>query len=170
MKSYFYRDVDGMIDIFTLSPSKRYYYKVQKPISINMSNFASKIAFYSTNGQLLYFRNSTFVHWLKPWQTINLVLWSKQGNMAYFYEYARSNVYESVFLNLKERYCYRIDELKNNFAIVDGFKLKDREFNEGDVIRELQNTGMNQHPLIMDELKKGNFLNRLLCRDKWYPS
>lgn len=170
MKSYSYQNADGLIDIFTLSPNKEYYYRVQKPVSINMSNFACKIAFYNSDDQLLYFRNNTFAHWLKPWQTINLVIWSKQGNMAYFYEYARNNVYESVFLNLKERYCYRIDELQNNFVIINGLQLKDREYDEDDVVRELQNAGINQYPLIKDELPASSFLDRLFSKNKWYPS
>lgn len=169
MKSYSYRDLDGLIDIVTLSPSEKYYYKIQKPVSINMSNFGCKISFFDNNNQLLYFRNDTFAHWLKPWQTINVVLWSKQGNMAYFYEYSRNRFYESVFLNLRENYCYRIDEMQNDFAFVNSLYLQDTQYDENTIIKKLADKRLHQQPLIKDKLPRPGLFEKLFGINKWYP-
>lgn len=165
MRSYLYSDLNGFINIDTLGSNKNFYYLVQKPVSINMSNFACKIAFYDTNNVLLYHRNDAFAHWLKPWKGINLVLWSKQGNVAYFYEYARNKIYESVFLNLKDNYCYRINEVEDNFAFVDSLHLKDREYDEEVVTKKMQDAGFKMHLLIVDKVTKRN----LFGINKWHP-
>jgi hypothetical protein len=169
-ESFFYSDLNQLIEINTLSPGKNFYYKVQKPLSINMSNFACRISFYDANGALIYYRHNTLAHWLEPWQKIELVKWSKQGNLAYFYEYQRNKVYESVFLNLKEKYCYRIDEMKNNFDIVHSLNLKDREFDEDEIISKLAGLDLPRHVLIKDKIMETNFLDNFLNRNRWYPS
>jgi len=170
MESFFYTDLKGLIEINTLNPGKFFYYKVQRPISINMSNFACRIFFCNMNNSLIYYRHNVLAHWLEPCQKIELVKWSKQGNVAYLYEYQRNEVYESVFINLKEKYCYRIDEMKNNFEIVHNFNLRDREFDEDEIISKLGGIGLQRQPLIKDEIPVANFLGRLLNRNKWYPS
>ncbi len=169
MQSYIYSDLKGLINIDTLSTHNGFYYRVQKPVSINMSNFACRIAFYDINNLLLYYRHDTFAHWLKPFQSINLVFWSKQGNVVYFYEYARNKVYDSIFLHLQEGYCYRINEMQNNFAIVDSLQLKGMEYDEEDIIKKLQEHGLQRQPLIKDRIPGRDFFDRLFNRNKWYP-
>lgn len=170
MQSFLYRDLDGLINIDTLSPSGNYYYKVQKPISINMANFACKIVFYNIDGSLIYYRKEALAHWLEPSKNIEVVKWSSEGNLVYFYEYKRNAIYDSVFLHLKDKYCFRIDELKNNVEIVKSLHLQDRKFNEEEVINKLQAKGLERQELIKDELSEENFFNKLLHHSKWHPS
>jgi hypothetical protein len=169
IQSFIYSNLKGLIEINTLGPNGSFYYKVQRPISINMSNFACKIAFYDIDGFLIYHRKDAFAHWLKPWQKIELVKWSSKGNMVYFYEYCRNIIYESVFMNLREKYCYRINEMNNNFEIVNALDLKDREFNEEVVIGRLEDLGLPRRELIKDQLSKRNIVDKLLDRNKWRP-
>lgn len=162
MQNFLYRGLNGLVNIDTLSPSGNYYYKVQKPISINMSNFACKIAFYNIDGVLIYYRKDALAHWLEPSQNIEVVKWSSEGNLVYFYEYKRDAIYDSVFLHLKDKYCFRIDELKNDVEIVKGLHLQDRKFNELEIINKLQTIGLVRQELIKDILPKENLFNQLL--------
>lgn len=157
-----YRDLDGLINIITLSPSFEFYYQVQKPVSINMSNFACLIAFYNMNGNLIYHRSSVMAHWLEPWNTIEVVRWSKEGDMAYMYEYNRNEVYESVFLNLSQQVCYRINELEDNFNLVNSLNIRNMSYDETSIIKKLQNLGYQSQPLIVDDLPKSSL-------NKWHP-
>jgi hypothetical protein len=169
MESFIYIDLKGLIEIDTLGPGKKFYYRVQKPISINMSNYACKIMFFDIAHNLLYHRQNVLAHWLEPWQKIELVKWSKQGNLVYFYEYKRNEIYESVFVNLRDKYCFRIDEMKNNFEIVKKLSLRDREFNEHEVIAKLQGLELQPQPLIEDEVQ-ASYFDKLLNLNKWHPS
>lgn len=190
--SFKYRSSNGLLNINSLSPSSNFFYRVQEPKELNKSAFGCEIAFFNINEQLIYHRSKVYAHELhnkdeieqarhqmelgKVTETLNsssieVVKWSIQGNIAYFLEHYSWNfekIYESVFLNLKEEYCYRINEVKNNFKIVDSLHLKDREFNEHDVLEKLKSMGLQQEGLIKDEMPIGNFFN-LFSRNKWYP-
>ena len=146
-----YRSKDVFINIFTLSPSGKFYYKVQKPVSINMSNFACMIIFYQIDGTILYHRNNVFAHWLEPRNQVNVVQWSKHGNMAYIYDYQRNNIYDSVFLHLRDKISYSIDDLKDNLQIVKVLNLADSFYDEEHVINTLQALGIPQQNLYTDE-------------------
>lgn len=167
--SYRYSDLDGLIDINTLGPQATYYYRVQKPVSINMSNFACKIAFYRANSTLIYHRHDTLAHWLEPWQKIQMVKWSRQGNMAYFYEYKRNEVYDSIFLHLDDNYCFRIDELKNNFEIVKSLNLIDTTFDTDSILEKFQSLGLQKHSIYKDELNSKSLFDKILGKSKWHP-
>lgn len=105
MNEQMFRYKDGLVDIFTLSPNKNYYYKIRKPQSLNPSAFGCKIAFYSINGLLIYHHSKVFTHELHnnkelgeikekflssnykfintPNQpSLEFVKWSLQGNIA----------------------------------------------------------------------------------------
>jgi hypothetical protein len=194
MKSFIYQSANGLLNVNTLSPSGKYYYLVQEPKELNKSAFGCKIAFYTLDGELLYHHSKMYAHELhskeeinnlrekmelsqlnppmKEGDSIEVVKWSKQGNLAYFLEYYSWNfdkVYESVFLNLKERFCFRIDEMKNNFEIADALNLHDRKFNEDEIINKLESLGLQHQELIKEKLQGINLLGNLLNRDKWYP-
>ncbi len=192
--SFRYKSSDGIININTLSPSKSYYYIVRPPEELNKAAFGCKIAFYTIDKKLLYYRKKTYSHELhnkkeiasyreimeagKSFRNVlppkmEIVLWSGKGNVAYMLEHYRGNydeLYESVFLNLRELYCYRIDEIRDNFKIVDGLELKDREYDEEEVIKKLEELGLAKQPLIKDNIPKRSLLDNVLNTNKWYPA
>ena len=193
---FLYQYSGSLIQTNTLSPSGKFYYKLQKPNSINPASFACRIAFYDVNEELLYHRQKTYAHEIhdkdevesltlqmklggsyqieneRPeHKSLELVRWSKQGNVAYILEYiieTHSPIYESVFLHLQDRCCFRINESINSFEIVNQLKLKDREYDELEIISNLQTHGFVKEDLRRDKLNK-TILSKLFNSSKWNP-
>jgi hypothetical protein len=183
MNNFNYKSSDGLLNINTLSPSVKYFYKVQKPEELNKSAFGSKIAFFNLNNELIYHRSRMYAHELHSKEeielarqkvelgesdvnntdsTLVLVKWSKEGNLAYYLEHYQWNykvLCESVFLHLADQYSYRIDETVNEFKIVDQLQLEDRKFEENKILAQLQSLGLNKEKLIKDGISDS----------KWYP-
>ena len=182
----------GVINVNTLSPSKQFFYKLQKPKSLNPAAFGCKIVFYDISNELVYHRKKVYAYELHdkeeiekgrkameagmPYneshtKKIELVRWSRQGNVAYFLEYFNWNDYnilDSVILNLKNRVCYRINELENHFQIIDQLKLEDGVFNENETIESLESWGVKPGIFFKDKIKKSG-LSSLISNNKWYP-
>ncbi|MDI9364465.1 MAG: hypothetical protein QM541_05910 [Flavobacterium sp.] len=180
----------------SLSTNEIYYYKIKEPISINASAFACRCAFYrKTDGALVYYNANALLHELHSKEEIDIkykqmmqkktfdvlpkeyllqfVWWSHQGNVCYFIEYEifdkRQPLYTSIFLNLKEENCYRINEMSNNFVIINGLKLRDKEFDEHSIIKNLDKFGIEKHQIKKDKAPRQSILNKWLKRDMWYP-
>lgn len=192
--SFRYKSADGIIDVDTLSPSQLYYFVVRPPEELNKSAFGCKIAFYDINKNLLYYKKKTYAHELHnkreiayyreimeseksfkniPSPKMEIVLWSSNGNVAYMLEFSRGSdrgFYWSVFLNLRERYGYRIDETQNNFKIVDELNLIDGKYDEEEVMKKLEELGLAKQPLIKDNIPKRSLLDNVLNINKWHPS
>lgn len=179
-----------------LSPNHNYFYKINEPISLNPSAFGSKTAFFSLpDERLIYYNSNVVLHELhlkeeidknyiqmlrkktfdmKPKENLlDFVWWSLQGNMSYFLEYRIGRnyqpIYNSIFLHLYEGYYYSIDECKNNFAIINNLKLKDREYDEVVIIKKLQDLGLKKYPVLKDNIFKRDFIDKLFNKNKWYP-
>jgi hypothetical protein len=135
----------------------------------SICQIACKIAFYRADGSLIYYRQNTLAHWLEPWQKIQVVRWSRPGNMAYFYEFKRNKVYDSVFLHLDGNYCFRIDERNNNFEIVKNLNLVNRTFNTDSICEKLQSLGLQKQSVYKDEPNTRSLVEKLLGRSKWHP-
>ena len=58
---------------------------------------------------------------------------------------------------------------QNNFQIIDNLHLKDREYDEKNIIKKLQNKGLQPEPLIKDKIPQRDLFDRLLNKNKWYP-
>lgn len=186
----------GLIRTNTLSPNNNYYYRIKEPYSLNPSAFGCKAAFFSLPNRVLkYYNSKAVLHELHSKEEIdtgyqkmlkkkefdvkhseyllNFVWWSLQGNMCYFLEYKVGKkfepIIESIFLHLNAECCYRINEIENNFCIVDCLKLKDREYDEEKVVNTLKELDLLPQPLIKDKLPHEWFINKLLNFNKWYP-
>lgn len=182
--------LDGWIKINTLSNSS-FYYKIQNPIELNKSAFGVRIAFFAIGGELIYNRNNYFAHELnskeeidemkklikneqydliKPKNNLEFVKWSKEGNMAYFLEYSNyyeHNYYESVFINLKQKYCYRIKEFNDATFVTSQINPIKEEFNEEKVDQIMSLYGVERHPLISQNFHKRTFF--FSFKKIWYP-
>jgi hypothetical protein len=194
-ESYRYKTEDSFVDVTTLSPLGKFYYKIKPFIALNKSAFGCRISFFQKDtNELIYYRSEAYAHELHDKEEIEIshhemqigqtkknekdgsimvVKWSKDGNMAYFLEYCETNngnTYESVFLNLSERYCYRIDEVSNNFKIVNELNLQDREFKDAEVLKRLSDLGLFKQQLTAEGLPKRSLLDTILNRHSWYPS
>lgn len=79
--------------------------------------------------------------------------WSSAGNVVYFIEYYKwndVNVFDSVVLNLKEEYVLRIDELQNDFKIVNELGITESLFDETTVLRQLSELGIVKQAIHKD--------------------
>lgn len=98
--------------------------------------------------------------------------WSIQGNLVYFPEYYQQNyenLYESVFLNIEKQFCYRINELHNNFEIVTSINLNNLGFDEIFITEKLRNFGLRQQEPVRDKIAENHFFIRWFCHNQWYP-
>lgn len=183
--SFNYKSREGLVNINTLSPSGNFYYLVQEPRSLNPASFGCKIAFFRIDNKLIFHNKNSYAHELHnkeeveairnqkvidPYSTasLELVKWSYEGNMCYILEYYPSNEvirYESVFINLKDSYCFRIDELINNHQIIDSLKLKDKNYNEESLIKTLIQFGVRKEALLCDPIKRF----QIFGKNRWYP-
>ena len=96
----------------------------------------------------------------------------KEGNVAYMLEYSHQNndsIYESVFLDLSEFICYRINENRDEFRIIDSLELGDRNFEEKNTLGYLQNANIQKQPLIRDPIAV-NSISNLFGQNRWHPS
>ncbi len=188
MKDNFsYRDPSGLIDVNTLSPSSTYFYRIQNPVTLNPSAFGCKIAFYNDKQELIYYRKKFYAHELHSSSkieqirtrallnpesqnyergSIKIANWSNQGNAVYILEYYQWNntlIYESVILFLSKKYCYRINEMSNDFKIVNDLHIIDQPFDEDIIDNAFIDMRIKSEALNTDIIKKG-----LFCK-KWFP-
>lgn len=166
-----YKALGQLVNINTISPNGKFYYRIRTPYSINMSNFGSSIAFYKINNELLYHRSDCVAHWLEPCKVIEFVKWSRQGNLAYFYEYKRNEVYNIVFLDLGQIVSYRLDiENKLEYEFFKLLNLSDREFDEEEIKNILLNKGIQPSEFYKDKIIIPTILEMIFKKTKWHPS
>ena len=188
MKNNFsYRDSSGLIDIYTLSPSPAFYYRIQNPVALNASAFGCKIAFYNRKHELIYHREDFYAHELhsameiekireevllnryphsSESRSIKIANWSEQGNAVYILEYYKWNdvfIYESVILYLDKKYCYRINERDNDFKTVKELQVVDQPFDEDAIELKLNSLGIKVERPYLHKVKKGIFSKT------WFP-
>lgn len=178
----------GWVDTNTLSPSGKFYYQIQKPVSLNKAAFGSRIAFFSSDRKLLYNRNENYAHELHSEDEIarmntlleintirngntqlKFVKWSTEGNMAFFREYKSMGklvFYEDVFINLLAKYSFRLDTIKDKI-FTEKINPIDEAFSEIEIINLLDENGFTQYPLITDS-KKQLWIDRNVF-NKWMP-
>ena len=181
----------GLIDINTLAPNKLFYYKVKHAKELNKSAYGCPISFYNVAQELIYYKQNTFAHELhsikernyyrKMMETndknlpltepvIKLVNWSKQGNWCYLLEYSEIGAiksYQNIFLDLKNKCSYRIDDLIDNRKFVNDNDVIDSAFDENIILRKLELENINCDYSIPDKINDGLLDN--LYKSQWYP-
>jgi hypothetical protein len=158
LKKYNYNN--KVFDILTISPNLLFYYRIQKPKSINMSNFATHIVFYDMSDNILYYNENKYAHWLfsNKNNKNEFVFWSKTGNELAIYEYER-NSYYLTFINLLSKICYK-------FNLIDFEKDLYKDLDHGFDFNEIENLALK------NKIHKKNLvINKLKCTlfNKWYP-
>lgn len=154
---------DTLFDFSTLSPSGKFFYRITKPESINMANFASHIAFFTFDTKLLYYRKETYAHWITPDPNsakFYYVYWAEDVDVAYFFEYERDKIYDAVFLDFEKNRLFRLN-LERFEEEVEKMKL-DNMFSFSEVLRKLTELQIPPEPFYKDEFKSGIF-------NRWYP-
>lgn len=187
-----YISSDGLLNINTLSPNKQFFYKVKKVVELNKSAFGCKVSFYDYNDYLIYYRSNVFAYEIHDkyvikaasqtlkldrssiaqFHGIDVVKWSIQGNVVYILEFLNKDetqIFDSVFINLKEQYCYRINEIENKFSLIDSLNLADRTFDENIVLQKLGKNNFRKEELIKDDPHPTSFFGEVLRSDRWYP-
>lgn len=159
-----------LISLNTLSPNGEYYYRMISPREINMGNYGGEIAFYNVGGELLYFRNGYVAHCLLPADVIWFVCWSRQGGMAYFYEYLRSKQYAFVFLDFLNEEFYRLDLYNEEYKkLIDDLTLVDKQYDENVVKAAFLSKGIMPEKFTKDVMPKFTLSDRIFRSTKWYP-
>lgn len=169
-KRFTYKALGKLVNINTLSPNGNYYYKIQSPREINMGNYGGKIAFYEKNKTLLYHRNDCIAHGIPPGEVIEFVSWSRQGNMAHFYEFKRNYIYDIVFLDFDNNISFRLNQLNNDeFKLFYDLNVIGKAYDEKVVRTILIENDIKQEAFYKDEIIKPTLLEMIFRKTRWYP-
>ncbi|UPQ78527.1 hypothetical protein M0M57_12970 [Flavobacterium azooxidireducens] len=94
---------NNLLDINTLSPDSSFYYQIKVPFDYYWSLFLTKISFLDENKNIIYYNKNAFV---SPLNSINenilkYVMFSNDGQFAYFLERTKLNNLSHILLDLK---------------------------------------------------------------------
>ena len=110
-----YKALKGLVNIDTLSPNKKLFYKIQKPFDFYWGCFVAKIAFYSVDRELLYYDSEFNANHLGSLnvdnEKLNFVNWSTDGTLAFFNErkYDDINVLYDTLIDFEESVVFKIE-------------------------------------------------------------
>jgi hypothetical protein len=104
---------DGFVRLNTISPNKQFYYRITEPKEVTNGNWGCKIKFCDISGKVIYYNSEVFAHWIdiniEEKFEFKVVVWSKDCEVALYYEFNNRISYEFAILFLKENYLYKID-------------------------------------------------------------
>ena len=153
---YTYIALKGFVEINTQSPNGNFYYKITKPYDRYWGCFVCKIAFYKTDGTLIYHNPEFQANFLnKPnSEKLEFVNWSECGDFAFINERAVNDLNEFYFvlLDLKRKRKYKLKDYEDNYRTLIK-KYFPKLFNT----QEIQNIYLKlltQRPKLTNELKK----------------
>lgn len=117
---------DKTIKISTVSPNGRFFYKIKEPRDLYWGLLCSRIAFFDTDENLIYFNKRQYAQvglsTLKQWE---IVSWSLSGNFAFFIERNSTETLHYVLLDLVNRTVSKAD-----FQITDNSRWVSELFNQ----------------------------------------
>lgn len=101
---------DKTIKILTLSPNGKFYYKFQEPRDLYWGLFCSPIAFFDTEGNLIYYNKAQYAQFgltkTKEWEVVS---WSLSGNFAFFIERNSTQSLQYILLDLANKTISKTD-------------------------------------------------------------
>lgn len=151
--------LNGFVNINTISPSKEFYYKIQKPIEVSMGVFASPIAFFDMSNNLIFSTGKDRASYLPPFKLFENVIWLN-GELALFLLFKR-NASKICIINLKKQiiYLYNCQKGDNIEELI--FKIKNLKTVKP---TELVNQGFKCEQI---NSSKNKFKETIF--NKWYP-
>lgn len=106
--------LNGFVELNTLSPNTKFYYKITKPTEVAMGVYACSLAFFSVIGdKVLYFSGKNRrVSYLPPFKQFEIVVWLQKGEIAFFISYHRTNILYCILFLDKGTYFEQEVEMK----------------------------------------------------------
>jgi hypothetical protein len=151
--------LDGFVDINTLSPNKKYYYRITKPSESTMGLASSGVLFYKVDGKKCIFKSNGYnIRVLESNDTFQNVYWLNEGNYAAFVIYRRQKS-EICLLDLENEVLFTFSESKNCKVFEDYFD----DLIKGEFDFQYMERNFNRIDLKGMKWKRGFF-------EKWYPS
>jgi hypothetical protein len=149
----------GFLNINTLSPNGKFYYKISGLKEISMNWWTCRIAFFDNNNLLLYHRSNINIAWLYPHDNINFVKWSVDGIFALIFEYQRNLVNEYILLDLRRKESYRINTREKDCKFLD--IIEDTKYDGIEIRNKIQESGGQSSPFYGGSMR---------CIIRWHPS
>ncbi len=101
---------DKELKILTLSPNGKFFYKIKEPKDLYWGLFCSRIAFFDTEENLIYYNKTQYAQFsltnTKEWE---IVSWSSSGNFAFFVERNSTKSIQYILLDLPNRMVSKTD-------------------------------------------------------------
>lgn len=92
---------DKTINISTLSPNGKYFYKIKEPKDLYWGLFCCPIAFFDKEENVIYYNKTKYAQFgltkAKEWEAVS---WSSCGNYAFFIERNSTQTLQYVLLDL----------------------------------------------------------------------
>ncbi len=165
-----FKYIDKNFRLQTINKSRTYYYRITKPIEV-WGNYFTKISFYDSNNKIVYHRQDCYAHLLSSDNFFGFVKWSKDGNIAFFYEYKAGpvpgdGIYHYIVLLLEENIVYRINISEFEHSYFDN--LLDNEFGNTQVMKQLLALNITGEECFTDKITI-HPIKWLTGVDRWKP-
>ena len=159
-RKFQYSKLKGFIDINTLSPNQQFYYKMSAINESSMAWWCCKIAFYDEANNLIYYRSDIKNAWQQPFNKVNFVKWSQDGNYALIFEFIRDQTNDFLLMDLANQIAFRINRKNENCTFLDD--LQNLYYNGTDIADQILKLGGTSQKFVKDP-NNGLF-------QKWYPA
>jgi hypothetical protein len=179
VEKYNYSTDDKLININTLSPCGKNFYRISKIKSLNPSAWGVKIAFLDIKNKLIFYQKNIFAHQLRDKKyddyyfdndydyklptvedsdSLEFVRWSENGCISYILEWEYKNIastYTHKFIDLKNKKLYIKEVIDNEkFNVPHNFKM---DFFKSTILT------FESKSIINDKFQKKYLFN------KWFP-
>jgi hypothetical protein len=96
------------VQIVTLSPNKKFYYKFQDPDDLHWGLFCCKLAFFNIDNELIYYDSGQYAQCgIDNKNEWDFVFYSQSGDIAFFVERNSTKTLSHVFIDLANKKVYR---------------------------------------------------------------
>ena len=95
------------VQIDTLSPNRKYYYKFQDPDDMYWGLFCCKLAFFNIDGELIYYNADQYAQCGIGNNEWDFVFYSQSGDIAFFVERNSTKTLAHVLIDLANKKIFR---------------------------------------------------------------
>jgi hypothetical protein len=118
-KKFQYSNLNGFIEINTVSPNHQFYYKMSTINEVSMAWWCCRIAFYDSSNNIIYYRSDINTAWQAPFNKLNFVKWSEDGNYTLIFEYRKDTTNDFLLMDLVNKNAFRINSKNDNCSFLN---------------------------------------------------
>ena len=156
------RLLKGFVNLNNYNSIGNLHYKIKKPIEIRNGNWGCRIAFF-IDDKLLYYNKNTYANQRPPYESFNIVNFSRDGTMALFEEIILGELNNLVLIDVENMLCFK-KALSSNIEI-NQYVIRNKIISDkAEILRSyfLDELKFNQVEFIRNRISLNNIFS------KWY--